>query len=166
MFVGVNVAFFPMHITGLAGMPRRVYTYPAGLGWDALNLVSTVGAFMIAAGVALFLYRPRAAISASTSSDNAGNVWNAGTLEWLPTGTTATRSIPIVTSREPLWDQPGSPSEVEAGPLLPAGRADRRPRDDRHQPARRAAAISAAVAGAELDAVRRRRVHRRVLLCC
>ena len=55
MFAGVNVAFFPMHITGLAGMPRRVYTYSAGLGWDTLNLVSTIGAFMIAAGVALFL---------------------------------------------------------------------------------------------------------------
>ena len=55
MFVGVNVAFFPMHVTGLAGMPRRVYTYSTYLGWDMLNLASTIGAFMIAAGVALFL---------------------------------------------------------------------------------------------------------------
>ena len=46
MFVGFNVAFFPMHMSGLLGMPRRVYTYPAGLGWDALNLISTVGAFI------------------------------------------------------------------------------------------------------------------------
>ncbi|MGH6610066.1 MAG: cbb3-type cytochrome c oxidase subunit I, partial [Burkholderiaceae bacterium] len=48
VFVGFNVAFFPMHITGLAGMPRRVFSYSAGLGWDALNFISTVGAFMIA----------------------------------------------------------------------------------------------------------------------
>jgi cytochrome c oxidase subunit I+III len=114
IFVGFNVAFFPMHITGLAGMPRRVYTYSAGLGWDTLNMVSTVGAFMIAAGVALFLLDVarnfRLAVSAS-----AGNVWNAGTLEWLPTGNYSVRSIPIVTSREPLWDQPDLAKDVEAG---------------------------------------------------
>src|SRR5512145_1350219 len=55
MFVGFNVAFFPMHLTGIVGMPRRVHTYLPGLGWDLLNLVSTIGAFMLAAGVALFL---------------------------------------------------------------------------------------------------------------
>jgi len=50
MFLGVNVTFLPMHITGLIGMPCRVYTYPVGTVWDALNLISTLGAFMIAAG--------------------------------------------------------------------------------------------------------------------
>ncbi len=114
MFVGVNVAFFPMHITGLAGMPRRVYTYSAYLGWDALNLVSTIGAFMIAAGVALFLI-DLARNFRFAIEHHAGNVWNAGTLEWLPTGAYGTRSIPKVTSREPLWDQPGLADEVEAG---------------------------------------------------
>ncbi|RDI61125.1 cbb3-type cytochrome c oxidase subunit I [Microvirga subterranea] len=114
MFVGVNVTFFPMHITGLIGMPRRVYTYPVGMGWDELNLISTVGAFMIAAGVALFIYdmirnfRP-------TLDDNAGNVWNAGTLEWLPNSNYGTRTIPVVKSREPLWDQPGLADDVDAG---------------------------------------------------
>ncbi|MDQ2081120.1 cytochrome c oxidase subunit I [Xanthobacteraceae bacterium Astr-EGSB] len=113
IFAGVNVAFFPMHITGLMGMPRRVYTYPAGMGWDWLNLVSTVGAFLVAAGVALFLidllrnFRP--------SPDNAGNVWNAGTLEWLPSGDYANRSIPIVRTHYPLWDQPRLAEDVEAG---------------------------------------------------
>ena len=114
MFVGVNVAFFPMHITGLAGMPRRVYTYSADLGWDTLNLVSTIGAFMIAAGVALFLI-DLARNFRFAIEHHAGNVWNAGTLEWLPTGAYGTRSIPKVTSREPLWDQPGLAEEVEAG---------------------------------------------------
>jgi len=114
MFIGTNVTFFPMHITGLVGMPRRVYTYLEGLGWDSLNLISTIGAFMIASGVLLFLadlvrnFRP-------TQSDNAGNVWKAGTLEWLPNDTYGTRSIPAITSRDPLWEQPNLSRDVEDG---------------------------------------------------
>jgi cytochrome c oxidase subunit I+III len=114
IFVGFNVTFFPMHITGLAGMPRRVYTYPAGLGWDMLNLISTVGAFVIAAGVLLFII-DFARRFRMASEENAGNVWNAGTLEWLPSGNYSNRSIPVVTSREPLWDQPNLAKDVEAG---------------------------------------------------
>ena len=114
MFVGMNVTFFPMHITGLIGMPRRVYTYPEGLGWEALNLVSTAGAFMLAAGVALFLFDFARRFRFSID-DNAGNIWNAGTLEWLPSGTYGARSIPIVQSRDPLWTQPGLAADVEAG---------------------------------------------------
>ena len=93
MFVGFNVAFFPMHITGLMGMPRRVYTYPAVMGWGVLNMISTVGAFLFAAGVLVFLVdlvrnlRP-------TVSEAAGNIWNAGTLEWLPNDVYGPRSIP------------------------------------------------------------------------
>jgi cytochrome c oxidase subunit I+III len=114
LFVGFNVAFFPMHITGLAGMPRRVYTYSESLGWGPLNMVSTVGAFMIAVGVLVFLidlarnFRP-------TGGKNAGNIWNAGTLEWLPNDNYGVRSVPIITSREPLWDQAGLADDVEAG---------------------------------------------------
>ena len=55
MFIGFNVTFFPMHLTGLLGMPRRVWTYPSGLGWDLLNLISTIGAFILAAGVLIFV---------------------------------------------------------------------------------------------------------------
>jgi cytochrome c oxidase subunit I+III len=113
-FLGFNIAFFPMHITGIVGMPRRVYTYPAGMGWDALNLVSTVGAFMIAAGVLLFLVDVARRFRLSFEG-NAGNVWKAGTLEWLPNGTYSNRSIPAVTSAYPLWDQPGLAKEVEQG---------------------------------------------------
>ncbi len=114
IFAGFNIAFFPMHLTGLLGMPRRVYTYAAGMGWDELNLISTLGAYLIGAGVVVFLidlarnFRP-------ATTDNAGNIWNVGTLEWLPNGNYATRSIPFVTSREPLWDQPNLASDVEAG---------------------------------------------------
>jgi cytochrome c oxidase subunit I+III len=124
IFVGFNVAFFPMHLAGLEGMPRRVYTYGAGLGWDGLNLVSTAGAFMIAAGVALFLF-DLARKFRMASEDNAGNVWESGTLEWLPSGNYSNRSIPIVTSREPLWDQPDLARDVEDGhyylPNAPTG---------------------------------------------
>jgi cytochrome c oxidase subunit I+III len=124
MFVGVNVAFFPMHISGLMGMPRRVYTYPAFMEWDIFNLISTIGSYMIAAGVLLFLV-DLARNFRFTGSDDAGNVWNAGTLEWLPAGYYQTRSIPYVTSREPLWDQPDLAKEVADGhhylPSTPTG---------------------------------------------
>jgi cytochrome c oxidase subunit I+III len=113
MFVGVNVTFFPMHVTGLLGMPRRVYTYPEGLGWDGLNLASSLGAVLIALGVLLFLID--LARRFRISSTGAGNVWNAGTLEWLPNDDYAARSIPRVESRYPLWDDPALAREVEAG---------------------------------------------------
>jgi cytochrome c oxidase subunit I+III len=114
IFAGVNITFFPMHITGLLGMPRRVYTYESYLGLDGLNLVSTIGAFMIATGVLLFVidlvrrFRP-------TQDETPGNVWNAGTLEWLPNSTYGVRSIPAVVGRDPIWEQPGIAEDVEAG---------------------------------------------------
>lgn len=124
IFTGFNLAFFPMHFTGLAGMPRRVYTYAESQGWAAMNLLSTAGAYLIAAGVLVFLFdlcrrfRP-------TLGAGAGNVWGAGTLEWLPTDAYGVRSVPFVTSREPLWDQPTLAAEVEAGrhflPHAPGG---------------------------------------------
>ena len=113
MFVGFNVAFFPMHVTGLLGMPRRVYTYAADLGWNGLNMLSTVGAFVFALGVVLFawdawrsLRRPERAV---------GNPWNASTLEWLPSEDYGNRSIPRIDSADPLWDHPELVREVEEG---------------------------------------------------
>jgi len=114
VFVGFNVSFFPMHVTGIVGMPRRVYTYPAEMGWGVLNMVSTVGAFMIALGVLLFIVDVARRFRMS-AEDNAGNVWNAGTLEWLPNGNYSNRSIPAVDSPYPLWDQPRLAEQVEAG---------------------------------------------------
>ena len=114
LFIGVNLTFFPMHIAGLMGMPRRVYTYPEAMGWDGPALLSTIGAAVIAVAIVLFLVdlirncRP-------TVENAAGNVWSAGTLEWLPQHAYQFRSIPIVRSREPLWDQPGLAEDVDAG---------------------------------------------------
>jgi len=113
MFGGFNLAFFPMHITGLLGMPRRVYTYGADMGWTGLNLVSTIGAFVFAAGVVLFTVD--AVRSLRRPKQTVGNPWNASTLEWLPSEDYGTRSIPRVHSADPLWDQPELTREVEEG---------------------------------------------------
>jgi cytochrome c oxidase subunit I+III len=114
MFAGFNVAFLPMHLTGLMGMPRRVYTYPAVMQWDVLNMISTIGAFLFAAGVAVFLIDLVRNLRPSLSN-TAGNVWGAATLEWLPNDSYGCRSIPAVTSGYPLWDRAELAREVEAG---------------------------------------------------
>ncbi len=114
MFIGMQVTFLPMHFTGLIGMPRRVYTYLPGREWDTLNFISTVGAFTLATGVLLFVIDLIRNFRFA-SEGNAGNVYGGGTLEWLPTGLYSTRSIPVVTSREPLWDQPNLAEDVEEG---------------------------------------------------
>ena len=113
MFAGFNLAFFPMHISGLLGMPRRVYTYAGDLGWNVWNLLSTVGAFVLAAGVVLFFFD--AFRTWRRPHRPHGNPWNASTLEWLPQADYGARSIPCVPSREPLWRQPSLPAEVETG---------------------------------------------------
>ncbi|HEY7440151.1 MAG TPA: cytochrome c oxidase subunit I [Acidimicrobiia bacterium] len=106
MFVGFNVAFFPMHILGFLGMPRRVYTYDAGLGWDGLNLVVTIASFVFGLGALLtlfnFLWSQRHGESAPPDP------WRADTLEWATTSPPPEYNfakIPVVTSRDPLWDE-------------------------------------------------------------
>jgi cytochrome c oxidase subunit I len=116
MFVGFNVAFLPMHLTGLRGMPRRVFTYPEGFGWDALNLVSTVGAFVFAAGFLLVVFdvlRPR-----GRQPYSERNPWNAGTLEWvceMPDKPWGSRCVPVIESRYPLWQQPDFLRKMDEG---------------------------------------------------
>ncbi len=115
MFTGVNVAFLPMHVTGLRGMPRRVFTYPAQFGWDWLNLISSIGAFILAAGIAVVVVdvlRPK-----HRQPTSEVNPWNAGTLEWIsePKENWGVRSIPIIESRYPLWDQTHLARDVGAG---------------------------------------------------
>jgi cytochrome c oxidase subunit I+III len=116
VFVGFNATFLPMHWTGLMGLPRRVFTYPAGMGLENLNLLSTVGAFVLAAGflvVAWDVLRPK------TRQPNAPrNPWNAGSVEWLqeiPGQPWGVRTIPRVETRYPLWEQPGILADYDAG---------------------------------------------------
>ncbi len=106
MFVGVNVTFFPMHIVGLLGMPRRVYTYAGGQGWDVYNLISTIGVFIILPGLGAFI--ANVAYSKFRGPPAGDNPWGAATLEWATTSPPAEHGwsvLPIVHSRHPLWDQ-------------------------------------------------------------
>jgi cytochrome c oxidase subunit I+III len=116
MFAGFNITFLPMHFTGLRGMPRRVFTYPEGLGWDWLNLVSTVGAYVMAAGVAVLAFDVVSAVWRGGVAPR--NPWNAGTLEWtagVPSEPWGIRSVPIITSRYPLWEQPELLENIDKG---------------------------------------------------
>jgi cytochrome c oxidase subunit I+III len=112
-FVGFNVAFFPMHLLGLGGMPRRVYTYTDGLGWNRMNFVSTVGAFMVAVSVLLFIVNVlRSRRHGALAGDDP---WQAGTLEWSvasPPPPGNFERVPVVASRFPLWEQGGMPGFV------------------------------------------------------
>jgi len=105
MFVGFNVGFFPMHILGVLGMPRRIYTYPAGLGWSAWNMVITIGAYLFAVGVLLFIIN---VWRSWRGGARAGpNPWNAPSLEWAtpsPPPPYNFAIIPTVASRYPLWE--------------------------------------------------------------
>ncbi len=117
MFVGVHVCFLPMHLTGLMGMPRRVDTYLPHRFWEIPNLISTVGAFIMAAGALLFVIDAIRCYAGRRPADDesAGNIFNAGTLEWLPAGDYSVRSIPVVRDLEPLWSSPRLAADVEAG---------------------------------------------------
>ena len=110
-----------MHLTGLLGMPRRVFTYGADMGWTWLNLVSTIGAFVLAAGFVIFAgdcLRPK-----RREPDAPFNPWNAGTLEWTippPGEPWGMRSIPEIHSRYPVWDDKNLPATIAEGRgLLP-----------------------------------------------
>ena len=106
MFVGLHLTFGPMHIVGLMGMPRRVYTYEAGQGWDVYNLLSTIGAFVMFAGIGVFLVN---LVYSHFRGEPAGhNPWGADSLEWSVSSPPPDQGYsvpPIVHSRHPLWDQ-------------------------------------------------------------
>ncbi|MBA3043380.1 MAG: cytochrome c oxidase subunit I [Rhizobiaceae bacterium] len=127
MFVGFNITFFPMHLAGLRGMPRRVYTYPGDLGWDWLNLMSTMGAVVL--GIGMFAVVVDVTLHRRRQPRGEVNPWNAGTLEWIsePEEKWGMRSIPRITSRYPLWDQKGLAEEVRRGDwYLPDAKEGRR----------------------------------------
>jgi cytochrome c oxidase subunit I+III len=116
MFIGFNVTFVPMHLTGLRGMPRRVFTYPQDIGFEVLNLVSSLGALVLAGGFAVVLWD--VVRSYRSGPPTPRNPWRAGTLEWLsevPSVGWGVRSIPEIDSRYPLWDQPNFVRDVDEG---------------------------------------------------
>ena len=105
LFAGMHLTFFPQHMLGLEGMTRRIYTYDAGLGWTGYNLLSSIGAFVFAAGILVTMVN--VAVSWRRREPAGPNPWNAETLEWAttsPPGDYNFVEIPTVTSRYPLWD--------------------------------------------------------------
>ncbi|WP_314373271.1 cytochrome c oxidase subunit I [Sphingomonas paucimobilis] len=115
MFVGINLTFFPMHLSGLEGMPRRVFTYPAELNIGWLNLASTAGSYLFATGVLVLVVD--LALS-PTRAKSPRNPWNAGTLEWLALPDDedwGIRSVPLIESRYPIWDQKDFVAKVDEG---------------------------------------------------
>jgi cytochrome c oxidase subunit I len=108
LFLGFQLAFFPMHWSGLLGMPRRVYTYPAGLGLELPNLLSTIGAFVVASAVLLFVVNGLWSLYRGAIAPP--NPWGAAGLEWAtmsPPPVYNFAHIPVVESRTPLWNQVG-----------------------------------------------------------
>jgi cytochrome c oxidase subunit I len=123
MFIGFNLGFFPMHILGLIGMPRRVYTYGEGLGFDSLNIVVTAGAFILGVGILLTFIN---FLSSLRTGRLAGkNPWNADGLEWdveSPPAPYGTVHIPVVTTRHPLWDDFDEQADPNDERVLDGGR--------------------------------------------
>ncbi|MFL5948567.1 MAG: cbb3-type cytochrome c oxidase subunit I, partial [Gaiellaceae bacterium] len=105
LFVGTNLLFFPMHIVGLLGMPRRVYTYPDGLGWTAYNLAETIGGYVTLVGILLLL--GNLAASYFRGAPAGPDPWHGPTLEWATSSPPPEYDFPVipkVTSAYPNWD--------------------------------------------------------------
>jgi cytochrome c oxidase subunit 1 len=133
MLIGFNLTFGPFHILGLQGMPRRIYRYPSGRGWDFWNLVATIGSFIIAFSVLLFIIN----VLRTRKSPKVGeDPWDARTLEWTtanPPPEYNFAEVPIVTARDELWhrkyaeDEHGRPvprAVPEGAPALEPARLE------------------------------------------
>ena len=105
MFIGFNMTFFPMHAMGLEGMPRRIYTYQPGNGWGTLNLIATIGSFILGAGILLTI--ANIARSYTRGAIAGPDPWKGNTLEWVTTSPPPVNNfdvIPRVRSVEPMRD--------------------------------------------------------------
>jgi cytochrome c oxidase subunit I+III len=116
IFLGTNLLFFPMHIVGLLGMTRRVYTYPDGLGWTAYNLAETIGGFLTLAGILVLL--GNLAASYFRGLPAGPDPWHGPTLEWMTSSPPPEYDfsvIPRVISAYPNWDPPQGALALDRG---------------------------------------------------
>src|SRR5437763_4371159 len=106
MFIGFNLSFFPMHILGFLGMPRRIWTYQSGIGWDDLNMLVSIGGGVFGLGTGMSLVN---FLWSRWRGEEAGaDPWGADTLEWAITSPPPHynfAAIPLVGGRHPLWDE-------------------------------------------------------------
>jgi len=122
VFIGFNVTFMPMHVSGLLGMPRRIYTYPGDLGWDLWNLISTAGAYLLAVGLFVLLSVVLAIRRGAPAPDDP---WGGDTLEWgtaSPPRPYNFAVIPEVHGVHPMWDE-RTRAELAAGEVLAGHKA-------------------------------------------
>jgi len=116
IFVGFHVTFLAMHWVGLMGQRRRISTYAPEDGWTAINLISSVGGFVLTFGLAIVLIE--VVLHLLVRHRSVRNPWRAGTLEWattMPAPAYNFASLPHVESREPLWDDPALPHRIARG---------------------------------------------------
>jgi len=143
MLIAFNITFFPMHILGTEGMPRRYYTYEAGMGWDFWNLIETIGSFAMAFSILIFIWNVLTSLRAGQLAGD--DPWDAATLEWStssPPPAYNFANIPTIYSRRPLWDTKYPDLEMAHAPgaaVMKRGEAVQRERErlgdhDSHEP--------------------------------
>jgi cytochrome c oxidase subunit 1 len=125
MLIGFNLTFFPMHILGLTGMPRRTYRYPSGMGWSAMNMVETIGAFVIALSVLILFVN--IIFSTRRGERASSDPWDARTIEWSipsPPPSYNFAQIPVIEARDDLWHRKYAEDADGRLVRLPSGGAD------------------------------------------
>ena len=116
--LAMNLTFFPMHFVGLLGMPRRVYTYAEHMGFDTMNMMSTIGAFGIGVSLLVFIWN---FLASARAGEKAGSdPWGGGSLEWAipsPPPVYNFASVPVVHSRDPLWHKESREAALAANQM-------------------------------------------------